>query len=126
MLIILIVIFFIVFLLCCGFLLVYKCFVQSDYINGQIYKCVRLNTHAWTYHIKYCVQNKYYSKKIYDISSTQQRHVGDYINIRYLKFCPQIIMRHQTFQIIKTYKNPVIIATILSFIILCLFIYLPI
>ena len=122
----LIIIFFIVFLLCCGFLLAYKCFVRSDYINGQIYKCVRSNTHIWTYHIKYYVQNKRFTQKIQDISPTQQRHIGDYINIRYLKFCPKIIMRHKTFQIIKTYKNPVIIAMILSFIMLCLFIYLSI
>lgn len=126
MFIILSIIFFVVFLLCCGFLLVYKCFVRSDYINGQIYKCVHSNTRIWTYHIKYYIQNKYYTKKIHDISSTQQRRIGDYINVRYFKFCPQIIIRHKTFQIVKTYKKPVIIVTILSFIMLCLFIYLSI
>ena len=134
MFIMLIILSAIVFLICCSYLVLLKCFSNTDCVNGQIYKYHdnffatnqpnRCLTRSWTYYIKYYVNNKCYTRKIYDSSPTQYRRIGDYINIRYLKRFPKLTLRHSTFKFMQSYKKAIITMLILSLLSLIGFVFL--
>ncbi len=126
MFLMLIIIFAIVFCICVFYLLTYKLFSHAPCINTQIYKfytscCSTKKTNKYLTH--YYINDKSYKKKICDSSPMQQRHIGDYINIRHLRFCPKISMRHKTFNFMTIYKQPVTMIAILSLAMSCIFLF---